>query len=74
MSHSELLTTDKSIDKKEQRTYLFVSMAENEEREVQDVLDEVDEVSDPSLDILDLKKNCTRDCEASDLECFRWCK
>ena len=45
----------KVLTEKKQRTYLLVSMAENEEREVQDVLDEVDELLDPLLDDLDIK-------------------
>ena len=34
----------KVLTEKKPRTYLLVSMAENEEREVEDVLDEVDEL------------------------------
>ena len=38
------LTTNESIDRKKQITYLLVSMEENEEMEVQDVLDELDKL------------------------------
>ena len=45
LSHRELPhNRQKVLTEKKQRTYLLLSMAENEEREVQDVLNELDEL------------------------------